>query len=593
MQIDQLPDVAPKRLAALMYWRGYNPHEISKITGLNYQQVLGWSKTEGWDKASVAVRIEGNIECRLAQLIAKPDKSAKDYNEIDAISKLLERTARIRRYENGGHEGDLNPKVANRIEGRRKKQKEREGKAVLADEQIAQLRRVFLAGIYPHQRAWLDHGKLYEMRQYVKSRQIGATYFFAGEALLTALETGKNQIFISASKNQAQIFRSNIINLVEQAVGVTLKGEHIKLGNGATLYFLGTNSNTVQSYSGDLYIDEYFWIPNFQKIQHVASGMTVHDDRRITYFSTPSSIAHQAYSLWTGQAFNDGRPKKEHIKLDVSHAALKEGRLCEDVFFRQVITIEDAINSGFDRVTLEKLRIKFPPAQFENLLMCQFVNDANSLFKLTTLQRCMVDSLVAWKDFNPLAERPLGDAPVWIGYDPSRSQDDASLVVVAPPSVSGGDFRIIEHQSFNGLDFDAQARKIQLYLSRYNVQYIGIDATGIGLAVYELVAKFYPRVRKILYNIEEKNTMVLKAAQLVQHARLKFDVGATEIAHAFMTIYQAPTASGKAITYKASRTEQSGHADLAWATMHALINDPLSYVDEIGAERKRSKMRIY
>lgn len=590
---DALATLPRRKRAELMYYRGYNPAEIARIIEEPERTVRHWKTVDQWDKASVVKRVEATIEMRLNQIIAKPDKTLAELNEMERIMKLLERTARIDKYRNGGHEGDLNPKVNNRNAAKRKKAKEREGKCVLTEEQIREVRAYFLNSLYPHQRAWLEHGKKYEMRQYVKSRQIGATYTFAGEALLTALGTGKNQIFISASKNQAQIFRSNIVNLVEQAVGVTLKGEHIKLGNGAILYFLGTNSNTVQSYSGDLYIDEYFWIPNFSKIQHVASGMAVHDDRRITYFSTPSTVAHEAYPMWTGEAFNAGRPKKDHIKLDISHAVLKDGRLCEDGYFRQMIIIEDAINSGFDRVTLEKLRIKYTPAQFENLLMCQFVNDANSLFKLAALQRCMVDSWTVWHDFKPLNARPLGDAPVWIGYDPSRSQDDASLVVVAPPSVSGGDFRIIEHHSFNGLDFDSQAKKIKTFLAKYNVQYIGIDATGIGLAVYELVQQFFPRVTKILYNVEEKNAMVLKAAQLVQHARLKFDASATDIAQAFMTIYQAPTSSGRAITYKAARTAQSGHADLAWATMHALIHDPLSAIDEAGTGKKKGKMAMF
>ncbi len=42
------------------------------------------------------------------------------------------------------------------------------------------------------------------------------------------------------------------------------------LPNGATLYFLGTNARTAQSYHGNLYLDEYFWIPKFQELRKVA-----------------------------------------------------------------------------------------------------------------------------------------------------------------------------------------------------------------------------------------------------------------------------------------------------------------------------------
>lgn len=36
------------------------------------------------------------------------------------------------------------------------------------------------------------------------------------------------------------------------------------------------------------------------------------------------------------------------------------------------------------------------------------------------------------------------------------------------------------------------------------------------------------------------------------------------------------TASGNRSTYEASRSEEASHADVAWATMHALVNEPLS-----------------
>ncbi len=50
----------------------------------------------------------------------------------------------------------------------------------------------------------------------------------------------------------------------------------------------------------------------------------------------------------------------------------------------------------------------------------------------------MVDSWDVWNDYIPFALRPLGDRPVWIGYDPSHTGDSAGCVVVAPPLVEGG-----------------------------------------------------------------------------------------------------------------------------------------------------------
>ncbi|KWQ18677.1 terminase [Salmonella enterica subsp. enterica serovar Tennessee] len=41
----------------------------------------------------------------------------------------------------------------------------------------------------------------------------------------------------------------------------------------------------------------------------------------------------------------------------------------------------------------------------------------------------------------------------------------------------------------------------------------------------------------------------------------------------FMSIRKTMTSSGRSATYEASRTEEASHADIAWATMHALLND--------------------
>ena len=262
-------DATTKLNAKLMYWRGYGCAEISRQLDVPISTVVSWRDRDKWDKTSVARRINEQVDMRLSMLVAKE-----------------------------GNEADLNPNVERRSKKHRERAKEQSNAPKISTDEVEELRRAFLANIYPHQRAWYEHSKRYEMRQYVKSRQIGATYYFAQEALITALTTGKNQIFISASKSQAHVFKSNIVAFVEKTIGKTLRGDHIKLGPETTLYFLGTNSNTAQSYSGDLYVDEYFWIPQFAKIQHVASGMTVHDDRRITYFSTPRVDQNLSISIW-------------------------------------------------------------------------------------------------------------------------------------------------------------------------------------------------------------------------------------------------------------------------------------------------------
>ena len=52
---------------------------------------------------------------------------------------------------------------------------------------------------------------------------LGATYYFAREALIDALTTGRNQIFLSASKAQAHIFKAYIQAFAREVVEVDLR----------------------------------------------------------------------------------------------------------------------------------------------------------------------------------------------------------------------------------------------------------------------------------------------------------------------------------------------------------------------------------
>ncbi|CQD74046.1 phage terminase%2C ATPase subunit [Yersinia intermedia] len=78
------------------------------------------------------------------------------------------------------------------------------------------------------------------------------------------------------------------------------------------------------------------------------------------------------------------------------------------------------------------------------------------------------------------------------------------------------------------------------------------------------------------YTPEVKTSMVLKAKDTISSGRLEYDTGHTDITASFMAIRKTMTASGNRSTYEASRSEEASHADVAWATMHALINEPLT-----------------
>jgi hypothetical protein len=102
-----------------------------------------------------------------------------------------------------------------------------------------------------------------------------------------------------------------------------------------------------------------------------------------------------------------------------------------------------------------------------------------------------------------------------------------------------------------------------------------IDTTGMGTGVYQLVKQFFPMARAIQYSPETKGLMVMKTQDVMNKGRLEWDAGWTDLAAAFMAIRKTLTASGRHVTYDASRSADVSHADLAWAVMHSLIYEPL------------------
>lgn len=582
------PNVDQRRAARSLYWRYWRVTDIAEEMGISRTTIESWKTRDKWDEAPVIERIESSLETRLLHLIEKEPKQGCDYKEIDLLTRQIERFARVRRYQApGGNEADLNPNVENRNAGPKRKAPRNE----FTEEQAAHLRKVFRESLFDYQATW--HKAADERtRMILKSRQIGATWYFAREALDDAIATGRNQIFLSASKAQAHIFKQYIRQFALQTCGVDLKGDPIVLANGAELHFLGMNARTAQGYHGNFYFDEFFWTFQFGELNKVASGMAMHKMWRKTYFSTPSAKSHEAYPYWTGDKYNRRRPKDQRLVIDTTHDALARGLRCPDKVWRQIVTIEDAERGGCDLFDIEELRTEYAPDEFSNLLMCQFIDDGDSLFTLAAMQSCMVDSWVVWKDLSPLLPRPFASYPVWIGYDPSLGTadgDSAGVVVVAPPRLPVGKFRILERHRLKGGGFEAHAEFVKKLTKKYHVTEISVDATGIGAAVHTLVMQFFPRAHRLVYQPELKALMVMKAQNVIEKGRLEFDAGFTDLAQSFMAIRKSLTDSGRYVKFSSGRSDDVGHADLAWAAMQVLINEPL----EGATARNTSQLEIF
>ena len=599
-----------KQLARSLYLQGLTIAEIAAEVDVTTRALYKWRDAGQWDdlappdtaEQSIARRInilierENKTEAELAELIALT-KSLGDMRINLAIADKLQAEASaikaghyippgtVPNYDAAGYHPDAGQPIApgqpTPTSNKKTKPGSKRKKAIKNDiseitpEQLDDLRDSLF---FDYQLLWYARKQDPATRRnrfILKSRQIGATYYFAFEALDDAIRTGDNQIFLSASRDQAEVFKAYIISFAYEHFGVELKGQGvIKLSNGAELRFLSTNSRTAQSYNGHLYLDEVFWIPDFNKMWKVASGMASQKKWRRTLFSTPSTMSHQAYPMWCGDKYNEHRAESKQAEFDLTHATLQSGQLGADKIWRHLVTVEDAEAQGCNLFDIDELRTEYSPRDFANLFMCVFINDADSVFKLADLLNCMTDQ-TDWPDYHPKAARPFGNRPVAIGYDPSRTRDNASLVVMAIPLEPGEPWRVLQHLGYQGQNFQYQANRIKDIVDTHNVKHIGIDVTGIGYGVFELVEQFYRRVTPITYSLQTKTELVIKALDVVTNKRLQYSAGDKEITQALLMITQTSTGSG-AITYAANRSNTTGHADVAWSIMHALNYEPIA-----------------
>ncbi len=556
----------------MMYVRRCSVRAIVEELGLNNGRVVyQWAEKGLWDDMLNHETVEEATTRKLIKLIEKETKTDADYKEINQLSNLLDklslidaRKAKALKQNNGGGKQGDNEGSAKKRGGKRKNDI-----SEITEERLSQIREELF---FEYQKNW-HKNKHQRTRFNLKSRQIGATYYYAFEAFEDAVLTGDNQIFLSASKAQAYAFKAYIIKFAMEYFDVELKGGDVfTLSNGAELRFVSTNARTSQGYHGHLYIDEVFWIPDFVRVNKLASAMASQKKWRKTYISTPSVKSHGAYPIWSGEKYNENKRKKANFEF--TDEQLLAGIVGADGIWRNKVTIEDAQNQGCDLFDIQQLKDEYTTLEFSNLFMCHFLEAGMSVFKLDDLLSSNVCSLERWPDYDPNADRPFNNMPVWIGYDPARKGDKSAVVIVAPPMKPGGKFRVLKRLYLSG-SFHHQANRIKELTQRFNVQFIGIDSTGMGLGVLEKVQEFYPHATGIHYGIESKTRLVLKGMDVVENQRIEWDSENNDIAQGLIQIRQTTTRGGMT-TFDSSRDAANGHADSAWALLNGISHEPLN-----------------
>ena len=564
-----------KEAAKSLFLQRNTPDEICKKLDLNSSRIVyEWAKKFRWADMLSEEEVESAINRRVVLLTNIDNKTPGQLKELELLINQHVKLKKLRVLECNPDHKERREKRSNAGTSKGKEKKKKNDISALSAESF----QPWIDSLFDYQRLMRDvknDPKMPRTRNVLKSRQLGFTYGCAGESFEDGALSGRNQIFISATRAQAEVFRSYIICIAREFFELEITGNPIVLSNGAEMHFLATSASSAQSRAGNVYVDEYFWIRDFAKVSSVVGACATHTKFHKTYFSTPSAKNHPAYPFWTGDKWRGDLKSRKNIDFP-SDKEMRKGAVCPDKQWRYIIDVYDAVKGGCHLIDPEEIKEENSPDAFANLYLCQFVDDSSSVFKFNIVEKMMVDES-KWKDFNQSNERPFEHREVWLGYDPSRTRDNACLVIIAPPIDKKDKFRVLKKIYWRGLNFQHHVSEIRKIFQTYNVSYLGMDVTGIGSGVYDLLYSEFPReVIPIHYSNESKNRLVLKMIDVVNSKRLEFSSDEKDIAAAFMAIKRSSTASGNMMSFKAERSALAGHADAFWAISHAVINEPLN-----------------
>ena len=150
--------------------------------------------------------------------------------------------------------------------------------------------------LFGYQQQWMRNPA--RQRHYTKMRQCGADFAFSLEALIDAIETGRNQVFIGTTEAYAEgSSRCYIVGFARE-VGVRIKSDtgKIVLSNGAEICFAGEKS-LFAGLCGNAYVSEYAWATHPRTLFTLGKAVAANIRHRLTTYTTPSKN-REAWKVW-------------------------------------------------------------------------------------------------------------------------------------------------------------------------------------------------------------------------------------------------------------------------------------------------------
>lgn len=434
-----------------------------------------------------------------------------------------------------------------RLEGEKKKKQREKPRPLVtmnADYESLKQRALEKGALYEYQKAFLNDNS--QFRIVLKSRQIGFSYVSSLDALLGAV-AGRNQLFLSASEEQARILM-NYLQIWAEKLQVSFNKDsdfEKSLDNGAVIRVMAHNFRTVQGFTGDIWMDEFAWYPNQKRIWHAFVPSIGAVKGRLTILSTPfeeHSLFHELFS----------------------------NELKYYMFSRHKVNIYKAIDDGLD-FDLETMKALFDADTWASAYECEFVDDENALLSVELIKSCVKDYRVS---------NVAKNIPQYAGYDVGRTKDRSAHISIYD---EGGIKKLCVLDVLAKATFQNQEQNLSNFLKFNPLAMLKIDRTGIGMSMAEKLRSAFPsRVSGVYFTAANKEAMALNLKKHFEDKTIALpnDPALISDLHAVKR-----KAGAKSFLYDSDRNAY-GHADRFWALALAL-----SYFEKV--REKKGKAWVF
>ena len=401
---------------------------------------------------------------------------------------------------------------------------------------------------YAFQLQWLFEPADYALA--LKSRQIGFSHTTAALATLWAVALGETTTLISVGEREAK----EVLEKAKAHAGAlrdfgsrwaTVRGkdaaEEIRFASGGRLVALPQTSGG-RSFSGNVFLDEYAYLQDPEKVWDGASAVTMHG-YRLRVASTPNGVGNSFHSLATDPKQNSG-------------------------YAIHNIPIERAIADGM-RVDMDRCwkMAKGDPRIFDQLFRCKFLDGSLQYIPTAAVNECSS------------ADCYVHVGECYAGLDIGHSNDLTALVVVR---VGLDGVPVVQAiRTCKRTDYETLRDLVAEAFGRYSLRRLAIDSTGIGTFPAEQLQKSYGshRIEAVPFTAAVKEDLATTAHAhfIANGVRLPLTDnaiadcepgGAARLREDVCSIRREVTSAGN-VRYDAARTAD-GHADTAWALFLAL-----------------------